>query len=207
MHYTPLSKRKKHMIAEFEKNGIHNFVFIENHDREVLTQDQMEKFANISPSEISLFCKHIEAIKQHYSCNSNNLLCVYEDDSVFCDYFIENLNIYLEQLKDERWDIFCGGECCNMHIPVTNPGQFVYDTRPQLKAAYGRGTVFYIIHPRNVKKIIEYFEDCSIISEPYDHWLNKFIWEYDLNTYWGEPVLVFQGSEKGLFNGSVTRGV
>ena len=56
-HYTPLVERKQNMIQQLEKYGITNVEFIENYDRELLTDQDICKFASIKMSEISLFLK------------------------------------------------------------------------------------------------------------------------------------------------------
>jgi hypothetical protein len=194
VHYTPLKERKENMIKEFEKQGIKNYIFVECYDREKLTEEEFKKFEIITPSEVSLFCKQIEVIKLNQG--TKDIVCMYEDDAVLIDGFLDKLNICLQQMPED-WDILFGGGCADLHMWHAYPNQYVYE------AHCGRGGCFIMFHPKCLSFILEHFESCEVINEPSDHWLNKAIWKHNLKCYWTEPVFASQGSEIGIFKKSI----
>ena len=195
-HYTPLTNRKEHILNEFRKHNIDNVEFIETHDREVLTENELNKFEKINNSERSLFLKHIEIYKK--IVNDKGITLVFEDDAVLVENFKEILNDYIINLP-ENFDIIFPGECANLHIFGQNINKYYY------RYNMSRGTCFYIINNKCIQKILDKFEEDSNnkISCAIDWYFNKIIPELNLNVYWTEPTLVYQGSETGLFNTTV----
>lgn len=201
-HYTPLKERKEHIQKHFECHGITDYTFIETHDRENLTQQELSKFEKISPSEISLFYKHIEIFKRQNSKMGGGITCVYEDDAVLCDNFLQHLHNCIEQLPED-WDIVFGGECADLHEWNRIGGQLVYPRETS------RGTCFYIINSRCLNKVVSYFDESDKVSCAIDWWFNHiYLNDNSLNDnsykyFWTEPTLVRQGSELGWFKKSI----
>ena len=195
-HYTPLIDRRAHMINELDNAGILNYEFIVSKDREELTPKELSKFNNITKSEISLFLKHVEIFK---NAPENSVIVVFEDDSVLCPNFWENLNHCLRELKSEKWDVLFSGECCNLHTEIT-AGKRVYNT------GFSRGACMYVLNVGAGKKLYEAFLKYNVIDIPIDWWFNKIresLNECDFQYYWSEPTLVSQGSEIGKFQSSL----
>jgi GR25 family glycosyltransferase involved in LPS biosynthesis len=195
-HYTPLKERKEHMIKQFDKKEITNYSFMEEHDREVLTKEQLDKFSIINSSEISLFYKHIEILKQQQDLPGVTL--VYEDDAVLIDSFSKNLDRCLRDLPED-WDIVFAGECFGIHYDYWHYDTLLYPKNES------RGTCFYILNNECAKKIVDFFENSSSEYLPIDHWFNKAIRENGLKCFWTEPTLVWQGSEMGLFKKEIKK--
>lgn len=195
-HYTPLTDRKQYILNEFKKYDISNIEFIETHDREVLTENELNKFEKINNSERSLFLKHIEIYRK--IVDDTGITLVFEDDAVFVNNFKNILIDYLKNLP-ENFDIIFPGECAKLHIIGNVINKYYY------KYNCSRGTCFYIINNKCIKKILKKFEEDSNnkISYAIDWYFNKIIPELNLNVYWTEPTLVYQGSEIGLFNTTV----
>ena len=193
IHYTPLLNRKDHIVNEFEKHQIDKYFFMELHDRECLTNEQLDKFNKPTFSEISLFYKHIEVIEKQQ--NSSGITCIFEDDAVLVDGFLEKIKKCLEELPED-WDLVFGGACVNLHCEVLND-KYTH------AANSSRGTCFYMMNNKCASKIINCFSNCGKISLPIDHWFNYAINNCSLKTFWTEPTLVNQGSESGYFSKTI----
>jgi GR25 family glycosyltransferase involved in LPS biosynthesis len=196
-HYTPLKERKEHIQKQFECHGIIDYTFIETHDRENLTPEELSKFERISKSEVSLFYKHIEIFKRQCSKKFSGITCVYEDDAILRDNFLELLNKCIDQLPED-WDVVFGGGCANLHEWNRIDGQLVYPRETS------RGGCFYIINSRCLNKVVDSFDKSEKIKCAVDWWFNKI--RRNDNSYkyfWTEPTLVKQGSEQGWFKKSI----
>ena len=195
IHYTPLKDRKKNIILQIENLNYTDYEFIENFDRDVLTLDQISKFRNISKSEMSIFLKHIEALRRFLETNLENC-CITEDDSIFDPDLPNKLDQLLKELNENiNYIVFCSS-CCNIHYQ----GQITPD-RLLYPSPGTRGTCFYLISRQAAQFIYNDFLEDTQISVPIDHWMNvkkKFA-----HTFYSEPVLVTQGSETGLFKSSL----
>lgn len=193
-HYTPLVERKQKMIQQFEEAGFDpsEYEFIEEYDREVLTQSDLEKFREIRLAEISLFLKHIEIFKM----DIEDIVVVLEDDSIFTDNFKSKLEQYLTELGSMEWDVVFTGECCGIHSQV-EPNKTFYDSNGS------RGTCMYILNRGVCKKLNDIVNAESTITLPVDHWFNYINSKYNLKYYHSEPTLVSQGSEIGIFPSAI----
>ena len=194
-HYTPLTIRKENIIKQLNMYNIENYEFIEQYDRENLTESDIRKFSNIKLSEISLFLKHIEIFKKEV--DNNEIIIVLEDDAIFVDNFKEKLNIYIQELeKINDWDVIFSADCCNLHIQSVKEKLFY-------KSNGSRGACMYILNVGVCKKILNIIDIETSINKPIDHWFNLIQHKYNLKYYWSEPVLVKQGSEIGIFNSAI----
>ena len=196
IHYTPLVERRVHIVKELDKAGIKDYTFILSKDREGLTQEDVSKFANISPPEMSVFCKHVEVFKASALDDDDDMVVVFEDDSVLCDDFLKNLDKCLSQLKTEQWDVLFPGECCDLHCNVEK-GKLVKRTTKS------RGAWLYVLNVGVGKRIYEIFTRQMKILLPVDHWFNQINPIFKLNYFWSEPTLVKQGSELNVFKSSL----
>ncbi len=191
-HYTPLTDRKQHIISYLENANITDYEFIEKYDRDILTQNDIKKFSNITKAEMSLFLKHVDIFEK----NIDDIVVVLEDDAVLVDNFKEKLEQYLEISKTLEYDIIFPAECCNLHANNITPTQIFYRNS-------SRGTCMYILNKGVCKKLYDIFNNETIIDKPIDHWFNHIISKYNLISYWTEPTLVFQGSEIGMFKSAL----
>jgi GR25 family glycosyltransferase involved in LPS biosynthesis len=191
-HYTPLTDRKNSMIKQFEHYGIHDYEFIETHDRECLTEEEVNKFSGIKLAERSLFLKHVEIYKKKI----DDIIIVMEDDSIFCEDFMKKLNLFLSHLP-EKWDVLFTGECCNLHVDNIQQNQYFY------RFYSSRGGSMYLLNKNTSAKLASIFENEHNIHVPIDHWFNDICSKYHLDYYLSEPTLVTQGSEIGVFPSSL----
>jgi hypothetical protein len=193
-HYTPLIKRKQHILQKLKDADIYEYEIIETKDREVLTQEELNKFTKIKESEISLFLKHVEIFKMD---TGNDIIVVFEDDAILCDNFKTKLDACLSELQGESWDILFSGECCGLHCDI-EPGRLVK------KTGMSRGCCMYVLNAGVGKRLYEIFQNQSTITYTIDWWLYKIQPNHNLNYFWSEPTLVSQGSDTGLFQGSIS---
>jgi GR25 family glycosyltransferase involved in LPS biosynthesis len=136
---------------------------------------------------------------------------VFEDDVILSNGFMEKLGVYMKQLPTE-YDMLFIGDGCNLHIPRNQlkPGQYIYEKCLHETSWGGNGaakcTDSYIIHQRCAKKICDYIAATSStkkIDKPADWWLNETARDLVLRVYWGEPTIVTQGSQNGVFQRSL----
>jgi glycosyl transferase family 25 len=192
-HYTPLVERHVHITNQLKHAEINDYTVIVSKDREMLSPEELRKFININPAEISLFYKHVEVFS---NAPENEVIVVFEDDSVLCKDFLKRLNICLEQLKNEEWDVLFAGECCSAHWAL-EPNKMVYRTD------HSRGTCLYVLNLGVGKRLYDIFTKQDQISVPVDWWFNEISPKYNVKCFWSEPTLVVQGSDNGLFRTSI----
>jgi hypothetical protein len=192
-HYTPLVERKQHILQNLKDADIDEYEIIETKDREVLTQEELNKFGRINQSEISLFLKHVEIFKMD---TGNDIIVVFEDDAILCDNFKTKLDACLSELQGESWDVLFSGECCKLHCDTG--GKLVKHTNKS------RGCCMYVLNKGVGKRLYDIFCNQSIVTYTIDWWLNKIRSDNNLNYFWSEPTLVSQGSDTGLFQGSIS---
>lgn len=190
-HYTPAVERKLSIEYQFTQAQIIDYEFETQFDRENLEFADLNKFADLSLAEISLFNKHINILKK---APEDEYIVIFEDDAVLVDSFILKLNNYLTQLNSQSWDILFPGECCDLHILTQTKTANVYPTK------ISRGTCIYVLNSGVNKKLLDIYESSSMINQPVDHWLNNIAILHGLRYYWSEPTIVYQGSELGLFD-------
>jgi len=195
-HYSKLVERKNHIIEMFKRQGITEYEFIENFDKESLTEEELSIFSNLNLSEISLFLKHIYIYKKIIEKYDEALIV--EDDIVLCENFIFKLQQYKTQIP-KHYDIVYLGNGCNLHVcsQAIHPSQHIYE----IKEKYSKCTDSYLIQKKACLQLIDYFE--KGIKLPIDWWLTEASKSKDLSIFWVEPTLVVQGSQTNLFKSSI----
>jgi GR25 family glycosyltransferase involved in LPS biosynthesis len=193
-HYTPLQTRKTNLLAQLKRCNITDYEFIEVFDREDLKEEEINKFKNVTLSEISLFLKHIEIFKKE----NEEIIIVLEDDVIFNHDFINKLNNYLDNLPNS-WDILFTCECSNLRSPDITSDKIYYESETS------RGTCMYILNKGVSRKLLDIFNNEQETSYAIDWWLNKIKDENNLIYYWSEPTIAIQGSELGIYPSSITR--
>ena len=209
IHYTPLKDRKAFLLNELNKHSL-NYRFIEDHDREKLSDMDLKLFdkAKLTLGEISIFKKNIQAWEQIVNSQHKYNL-IFEDDVILDNDFNEKLEKGLEQLPAD-YDMLSIGSCCNLHITRSQikSGKLIYNKGKE-QASRGetgatRCTDSYLVSQKCAKKIIRYISNLKEreIRLPVDHWLNKVIIDLQLEIYWMEPTIVIQGTESGKYKSS-----
>ena len=190
-HWIRLKERKNKLLQLLSHQNIKNFTFIEDYDKDnwnlvklkelypnVFERTPSGRFLNCS--EISLLLKHYHILKD-LSASDNSYALVLEDDVIFCDDFLINLEKCFTQLPKD-WDLVWVGTCCNLHSNYI-PGKYVY------RENSSRCTHAYLISKQCANKILN---NITKITEAIDHSYNFFISSLGLNNYWIEPALAIQ---------------
>ena len=208
LHYSKLTNRKEHILDQFKKHDIREFTFIENFDKDEITEDQCPDFdqhyITNKRSRLSLHMKHIYAYKLMITENIDEAL-IFEDDVILSDDFMNKLTNYMTQVPTD-YDMVFIGDGCQLHIPTSElvPNQNIYkkciDTNDEGYGGATRCTDSYVIHNRCAKKICDYMTNLKYkINSPVDWWLNVAARDNNLSVYWTEPTIVTQGTHTGLF--------
>jgi GR25 family glycosyltransferase involved in LPS biosynthesis len=218
LHYSKLTRRKQHILEQFEKHGITEYEFIEKFDKDVITDDECPEFSKYyvanRRAELSLHLKHLYLYRLMLSENYEEVL-VLEDDVILSDNFMKKLTEYMTQLPKD-YDMLFIGNGCNLHIPRNQliANQYIYAKCLHETAWGGNGaarcTDSYIIHQRCAKKLCEYVAaagaavvETKKINFPVDWWLNEAARDLVLKVYWAEPTIISQGSQNGMFSRSI----
>lgn len=208
IHYKALTERKEFLLKQFDKHSL-DYYFIENYDRNTLTEEDKKLFKVKFPSfHKAITLSHIDAyqrtLKSDYKYN-----LILEDDVVFDEDFSDKLAEGLEQLPED-YDMLFIGTCFNFHIPQKRikPSQFIYEKCREPTGWGGNGatrcTDSYLVSKKGSQKVIDYISQLEDhqIDKPVDWWLNQVIRDLELKIYWMEPTIVRQGSEKGDYDKS-----
>ena len=133
-HWKQLKERKDKLLQLLDYQGIENFTFIESYDKNDWNLTEIKSLYPyafqrtpsgrfLNEPEISLLLKHYSIISE-MSISDNPYALVLEDDVIFCDDFLINLEKSCNQLPKD-WDLVWAGTCCNLHSKYI-PGKYVY---------------------------------------------------------------------------------
>jgi hypothetical protein len=195
-HWDKLIDRKEYIINHLNKKGIRDFEFIESYNKENWNIDDIKKeypvifnsFAHnsfgltnipLKYSEISLVLKHCQIIKDIVDKKYNCCL-IFEDDALLHNDFINQFNLYKQQLPQD-WDLAWVGSCCGLNAPYTE-GKNVYEMDGT------RCTHAYAISYSGACKI---YPILNTTNDAADWFLNRVIKQLSLKNYWFEPPLAF----------------
>ena len=208
LHYSKLVERKKHILEQFNKQGIVDYEFIEKYDKDEISDNESDLFdTNYNKSRMSLFLKHNyvhKIIAEKYEC-----ALILEDDVILSDNFINIFNKYITELPED-YDFLFIGDGCNLHIEKHNliPNKYIYEKGLYPTSWGGDGaakcTDSMLVNKKCAIKLCEYINNLSYkINLPIDWWLSEAIRDNNFKVYWAEPTIVTQGSQNGLFKSSI----
>jgi glycosyl transferase family 25 len=204
LHCSKLVERKKHILEQFNKQGIVDYEFIEKYDKDEIPSYESNFFdTNFIKSQRSLILKHYyvyNIIAEKYDC-----ALIFEDDVIICDNFINKLNNYVSQLP-KNYDMLFIGDGCNLHIKKDKliPNKNIYEKCLWEGGGATRCTDSYIITKAAANKLFEYIKNLNYkINLPIDFFLNTALKDNNFKVYWAEPTIVTQGSESGMFESSL----
>jgi len=212
-HYTPLTERKEFMTTQCKKYNIDNkLTFIEKFDRENIPQIYLNIFdhTKLKMCEISLFLKHINAMKKIYDSKYDYGI-VMEDDVIFKDNFINNYNDITNKIPDD-FDILYVGffpflkdwrirNITNKH-PIPDNSKSIGKFKDMKNISVfpwtgnNKGTDFYIISKKCCKLFLDFIKNTiknnDKINSPIDHFMGQFT--YKSNVYWTSEEITIHGS-------------
>jgi glycosyl transferase family 25 len=214
IHYTPLTDRRVHMEKQLSKHGITG-KFITTHDRDDI--NELKQFIigpNFNHFEVSLYCKHIEALKR-VSNGACDYAIIFEDDvTLYDDFKIKFDKYFIDLSKEDNWDFLFFGSGWNLHVPTSIYQSKNCDTNVFLKTNQGTGTwspLFqegwpicagstrcadsYMITKSAASKILKHLEN-KHINSPFDIHMNQVFRDLSMSVYWAEPSLCKQDTFK-----------
>lgn len=205
IHYKKLVERKKYLLEMFTKLNITDYEFIDI-DRDELS---MERYPNLSLFQnkncnIAIFLSHLQAWEKIEKSEEGQGLIV-EDDVIFHQNFNELFTKYMDLLP-KSYDIFSIEAGCNMHIDpkLINKDQFIY--RKDRVWSMIRCLAGYLISKKGIQKTKNYMN--GFINRNQKINMNvDFFMAYagiaeDMEIYWAEPEILYQGSETGVYQKS-----
>ncbi len=204
VHYAKLVERKEFQKQQLATQGIEP-TFVEQYDRDTLTEQDVAMFHNIDRSNMAICLSHLECMKQ-IAVGNDDYALILEDDAVLAQTFSSSLASYMEQLPG-TWDFLFLGNGCDLHI------------HPSVIAMHPRRNVFvrsnfdgdgstrcldsYVVRRAAAQKLLAYVETINYkVSQPVDWWFNRVFRDINAEVYWAEPTIVHQGSEHGMYTSS-----
>ena len=216
-NYTPLKERKQFMIEQNIKYNLQNHLhFINEFDRENIPKKFLNIFntQKLKLGEISLFLKHIEAMKLIIKSNKEFGIII-EDDVIYKDNFLNNFNKKYDIFPDD-FDILYVGvfpfykyfrtrNIRNHPIPDNSQkvGSFYNMTRVEVFPWTGnnKGTDFYIISKKCCELFISiiknFMENKNKINSPIDHFMGQLLFNKNANIFWSKDEITYHGSWSG----------
>lgn len=218
VHYSKLEVRKKNLTKEFENYSYH-LIFNTKYDKETINSKTLKRFnyhfldrfikrkpgfRKLKKSHISAWLKHIDILLNN---EEEEYVVVIEDDLILGENFEKNFESILKELPKDFGFCFFDAfieDYAKVEERLLNPQQKIhkidYYEKPDYKKSSNkksgktRGLAGYIFNLK-YKEILrdEYFGQQKIYVM-FDHWLNHFINQYNLDVYWAEPSIAKQGS-------------
>ena len=221
LHYKKLKERKENIIDQMELFDFSNYSFYEDFDSNELLEEDIKKYyepkvlnmskwqkkvllwgpaalhyhaPQLNLAEISLTIKFGKVFQQ--LANEQFDYCiVFEDDVILCDDFDVKFKEYMTQTPDD-WDAIYFGSCADLHPQNVSSDKVAYlKNHPA-----SRGGDSTVLKKKTVVDLASTWFPFNLISD----------WElgaqhhiHNHKVYWWEPSLVKQGSENGLFKGTL----
>lgn len=218
VHYTKLTERKKSLTLQINKLLIDKFIncnWIDNFDRESISDDTFNNsfkydpnivYRHITDGEKANHLAYYHIIKQIF--HNDNISLVLEDDTIFKDNFINHLFYIINNLPD-KWDIICLGgptdDCvypCKS-LPNSTRSNFYSNEikiyKPETPAPQTASCLLF--NKSGSKKLLS----CKYMfpfSAPIDHTIWVCSMDNNINMFWSQPWISFEGSKYNLFQTS-----
>lgn len=186
--------RDQFMIEQFNKAKIkqEDVLWIKKPNKDDLTEELINKIYKFSShdklklGQISITYKHYLAYEDMVK-NNIDLGIIMEDNIEFrTNDFPKLINNYLQQLP-ENWDILYEGDTLNYIEGKKIEGKLVYKKSNEITNQCHGGTNAancYILPLKTAKK---FYEDFLPFDNVTDHYMNKLLRKYKLNSFWSVP--------------------
>ncbi len=199
IHYTPLVERKKYLTDWFKAHDIVNFSFKGDCDREILTEHRIKKWATEKAQkrlDSGTMAVNIAWWETLSEIAEKNLVLIVEDDAIFCDDFVAMFDSALKNLPvDFEIGWLADGFGFHIHEQFVKRGQWWYKS-PNAN----RTTCAVLIKGSAAKKILETHPKFDAIVDSH---LTEICETCKLATYWLEPSLVTQGTQRGIYGSAL----
>jgi hypothetical protein len=222
LHYTKLVSRKRNMKKELRRNLLDiffNIKWVENFDRETIPIADIQNSCILNPlilnrrmtlGEIANAMGHKYIYQQ--ILENDNIALVLEDDTIFKPNFIDHLFLLLNYLPC-GWDQIClGGPTEENEIPAKTlagsirmnfKSEEVIFYRPETPVPH---TLSCMLHNKKGVERILNSEYIKKLVAPSDHNLWAVNIDQQINLYWAQPWITYEGSKTDMFKTSLDRG-
>ena len=163
--------------------------------------DHIEGFPAVRPlrySELSIFLKHYEALRE-ISTYNDDLCLILEDDACFEPFNIDRLICEIYAHDGMKHDLSNAIIFVGSGIHSSNVGTGIFRQTSRLKS---RCADSYFVSPNAASIICKHLETDGY-AYPYDWELNRIFLDSALPVYWVEPPVVKQGSQSGTFQSAI----
>jgi GR25 family glycosyltransferase involved in LPS biosynthesis len=201
-HYTPLHERKSFFKEQIERLSLQlQPNFIQDYDREVMTNTHRDKFSKIADAERSLFLKHMKCLENIQS-HEEDFGIIMEDDCIFRDDFSTHLDKILKNMPVGFDILYTGVFPFYKQNPNPVPldrisDKLFYDMKDVQVFPWtgnNKGTDFYIVSKKMCRCLIDTFNSTAQISIPIDHWLGQVCYNMKCNVFWYREEFTIHGS-------------
>lgn len=223
-HYSPLTVRKKYLDKVLPELGFADIEWVT--EKDIINYD-LSKVYDSSPQALSLrnstsFAKfgvknhrilrksEAELTLQHFECyrrifeQNLDMAVIFEDDVIFKNHFVKRFNQYLEELPSS-FDVLYFGKGCGHHRSPMSILDFFNNLSGKKylfknRECRSRFTDSYVVSHAAAGK---FFQKGLPFHLPIDWELNYLQSWLDMEIYWAEPTLTFQGSKYGYYKSSL----
>ena len=192
IHYKYLEDRKIYLDEKLRDIKIPYEFIISDKESDSIKLDNVDKYykhdytifeRHLTKGEISVSISHFDVYKKILEDKNINNALIIEDDALFTENFLENLQEIFNELSDE-YDMCFISECCNLHTNKID-GKLTYLSKTS------RCTSGYIVNKKCLKLIVNTIP----FQYPIDWHLNYINEKLNLKYFWSEPCIILQGSE------------
>lgn len=223
-HYTKLADRKKYLENKLPSLGFTDVEWVTENDildyniddvydssPAALAKRNATAFARFGTKKQKPLTKAlIEITLQHFEAHRRiveqklPMAVVFEDDVLFKKTFSDRFNRYIEELPED-WHIFyfgrgCGGHHAPMSISERFSNLFGKKHVFKNKECRSRFSDSYVITAPAAEMLLA---RCFPFHMPIDWELNYLQSSMNMNIYWSEPTITYQGSKSGAYSSSL----
>jgi GR25 family glycosyltransferase involved in LPS biosynthesis len=223
IHYTKLKDRKNKIIELLNNTNI-NYEFITQYDREEINKENIKNFyspdkqlfeSKISPlwdsnihkfryltyGEVSVAIKQINAIKKIAESNEEYSLILEDDVLPTIQNFDSNIEELVKNLPSDWDSVFLGLGC----------GESFINEKIQ-KSKKIKNTLFKVTHPATncaeayiltKKAANQIYKNILPFQLAFDWELAYHFYNLNMNVYWVNPSIFYQGSISGEYKSSL----
>lgn len=187
VHYKPLKERRLVLEHMLNTQGITNYEFITEYDRDTTPKEVLETYFkghSLVPAQICITISHIEIYKKIVE-NNYSIVLILEDDAILSPHFKSSLETYCSNLPTD-FEIGFLNDGCGYHAQGVREGTYWYPKD------HTRTCCSYIITKSCCEKLLK---SSNPFHEVIDFELNTQIRNQKLGCYWAEPTIVSDGSD------------
>ena len=194
-HFNKLTSRKEYLDKIFSEFNIpYQYRTHTKQSDKVLSNyyDRLVKsHKKLSLGEFTLTLSHLNIFSDIVEKGYETCL-VLEDDAVFPDTFLDNIESVVKESKEYEFSFL--SDCCDLHKTKTSDN-FLYESDSS------RGCCAYLVN--NTDNLKEMVKNPFPITEVIDWHLNVIKNTKNLKYSWCEPAIIVQGSENNFYSSNL----